>query len=54
MKINGYKINYSEEQLQDMLSKSVEIKLIDKEFSGYKKLSEGNKRLLNILLLLPK
>ena len=54
MKINGYKINYSEEQLQDMLSKSVEIKLIDKEFSGYKKLSEGNKKAIEHLVVAAK
>jgi len=50
MKINGYEIKYTEEQLCEMLSKSVEIKLIDKNFSGYKKLSAGNKKALEHLV----
>ncbi len=50
MKINGYEIKYTEEQLCEMLSKSVEIKLVDKNFSGYKKLSAGNKKALEHLV----
>lgn len=50
MEINGYKIKYNEEQLRDMLSKSVEIKLIDKDFPGYKNLSEGNKKAIEHLV----
>ncbi|MBP5399374.1 MAG: hypothetical protein J6Y53_03040 [Alphaproteobacteria bacterium] len=50
MQINGHKINYTAEKLQDMLSKSVEIKLIDKNFAGYKNLSAGNKKALEHLV----
>lgn len=46
MKINGFNIKYTENQLQDMLAKTVDINLIDKDFAGYQNLSEGNKKAL--------
>jgi hypothetical protein len=55
MKINGYEIALTEEQLDDILEyKTRQIKLIDKEFAGYKNLTEGNKKALEHLVLAAK
>ena len=55
MKINGYEIKYSEQDLEDKINnQTLEIKLITPEFEGYKNLSEGNKKLLNIWQMRPK
>ena len=50
MKINGYEIKYSEQDLEDKINnQTLEIKLITPEFEGYKNLSEGNKKALKHL-----
>ena len=55
MKIKGYEIALTEEQLDDILEhKTRQIKLIDKEFIGYKNLTEGNKKALEHLVLAAK
>ncbi len=50
MKINGFELNYSEEQFADMIDKMRKIELIDKDFSGYKNLSDGDKKALEHLV----
>lgn len=47
MKINNHEINYTEEQLKYMHDKQASIfDLIDRDFEGYKKLSDGDKKAL--------
>ena len=44
MKINGFDLNYSLEKFADMANNKMrKIELIDRDFEGYKNLSEGNK-----------
>lgn len=51
MKINGYEIKYSEQDLEDKINnQTLEIKLITPEFEGYKNLSEGNQKALKHLV----
>ena len=51
MKINGYELNVSEEFLDDIFAnKTREVKLVDKNFAGYKALTEGNKKALEHLV----
>ena len=51
MKINGYEIALSEEKLDDIINnQTLPIELIDKDFSGYKELSEGDKKALQYLV----
>jgi len=51
MNINGFELNYTEEQLRDMReNQSVKINLIDKDFDGYKNLSEKNQKALQHLV----
>lgn len=55
MEINGYKLALSEEQLDDIINnKCRTIELVDKNFSGYKNLTEGNKKALEHLVLAAK
>ena len=45
MKINGFELNYSAEEFADMVNNKMrKIELIDKDFEGYKNLSEGDKK----------
>lgn len=51
MKINGFELNYSEAEFAEMINNKMrKIELIDKEFDGYKELSEGDKKALNHLV----
>ena len=51
MKINGYEIKYTEDELADMMeNKSIAINLAGKDLDGYKNLSEGNKKALSHLV----
>lgn len=51
MKINGYEIALSEEKLDEILNtKTRDIQLINKDFAGYKNLTEGNKKALEHLV----
>ncbi len=51
MKINGYEIKYSEQDLENKINnQTLEIKLITPEFEGYKSLSEGNQKALKHLV----
>lgn len=51
MKINGYEIALSEEKLDEMINnQTLPIELIDKNFSGYKELSDGDKKALQYLV----
>ena len=51
MKINGYEITLSEEKLDEMINnQTLPIELIDKNFSGYKELSDGDKKALQYLV----
>lgn len=51
MKINGYEIALSEEQLDDIINNKMRtIELVSKEFEGYKNLTEGNKKALEHLV----
>ena len=51
MKILGYEIALSEEELDDIINnKTRHIKLIDKNFPGYQNLTEGNKKALEHLV----
>ncbi len=51
MKINEYEISLKEEELDDILShKTRKIELIDRDFSGYQNLTEGNKKALEHLV----
>ena len=51
MKINGYEIALSEEKLDEMINnQTLPIELIDKDFSGYKELSDGDKKALQYLV----
>lgn len=51
MKINGYELNVSEEFLDDILNnKTRTVELVDKNFAGYKNLTEGNKKALEHLV----
>ena len=51
MKINGYEIKFSEQDLEDKINnQTLEIKLITPEFEGYKNLSEGNQKALKHLV----
>lgn len=51
MNINGFELNYTEEQLHDMReNQSIKINLIDKDFEGYKELSEKNQKALQHLV----
>lgn len=55
MKINGYEIALAEEQLDEILEhKTRQIKLIDKDFTGYQNLTDGNKRALDHLVIAAK
>ena len=49
MKINGFDLNYSSEEFADMCTKMRKIELIDRDFEGYKNLSEGDKKALDHL-----
>lgn len=45
MKINGYEIALSEAQLDDIINNRMRrVKLVSKDFAGYKNLTEGNKK----------
>ena len=47
MKIKGYEIALTEEQLDDIINNQmIDIELISKEFPGYQNLSEGDKKAL--------
>lgn len=51
MKINGYEIAYSENELQDMVeNKMRQVELVGKDFEGYKNLSDGDKKALEHLV----
>ena len=51
MKINGYEIALSEEELDDIITHKMRtIDLISKDFEGYKNLTEGNKKALDHLV----
>ena len=51
MIINGYKIAIDEDKLDKMISEQMtDVVLIDKNFDGYKNLSEGNKKALDHLV----
>ena len=55
MKINGYEIAYSENELKDMVeNKMRQVELIDKNFEGYKILADGDKKALEHLLMAAK
>ena len=55
MKINGYEIAYSEDELKDMVeNKMRQVPLIDKNFEGYKNLAEGDKKVLEHLVVAAK
>ena len=51
MKIEGYEIALTEEELDEIIEKKTrQIKLIDKDFIGYQQLTEGNKKALQHLV----
>lgn len=51
MKINGYEIAYSENELKDMVeNKMRQVELADKNFEGYKNLADGDKKALEHLV----
>lgn len=51
MKINGYEIALSEAQLDDIINNRMRrVKLVSKDFAGYKNLTEGNKKALEHLV----
>lgn len=50
MKINGYELNLSEEQLDDILNKMRPIEFIGPEFEGYERLSTSDKQALEHLV----
>lgn len=51
MKINGYELNLSEEQLDDIINNKMRtIELVDKNFPGYQNLTDGNKKALQHLV----
>lgn len=51
MKINGYEINYSEEELtKKTTDKTIVVELFSKDFIGYKNLKEGDKKALQHLV----
>lgn len=51
MKIKGYEIALTEEQLDDIINNQmIDIELISKEFPGYQNLSEGDKKALEYLV----
>lgn len=51
MKINGYELNLSEEQLDDIINNKMRtIELVDKNFPGYQNLTDGNKKALEHLV----
>lgn len=51
MKINGYEIALSEDDLDKKLNQeTIAVELISKEFDGYKKLSDGDKKALEHLV----
>ena len=51
MKINGYELALSEEQLDEILdSKTRHINFVDETFSGYQNLTDGNKKALQHLV----
>ncbi len=55
MKINGYELNVSEDFLDDIFAhKTRTIELVNKDFPGYRNLTEAIRRRLSIWLLLPK
>ena len=50
MKIKGYEVNFTEEELDKILAdKTRSIELISREFEGYKKLSIGDKKAIDHL-----
>ena len=55
MKINGYEIAYSEKELKDMVENKMRpVCLVDRNFDGYKKLSDGDKKALEHLVVAAK
>lgn len=51
MKINGFDVAYSEEELAEIVDhKMRKIELVDKNFEGYKKLGEGDRKALEHLV----
>ena len=51
MKINGYEIALSEEELDKIINEQTQpIELISKDFKGYEELSEGDKKALQHLV----
>ncbi len=51
MKINGYEIALSEDDLTHKIEhETIDINLIDKDFAGYKALSDGNKKAFHHLI----
>lgn len=51
MKINGYEINFSEKQLDKILKEQTRsIELISRDFDGYQKLPEGDKKAIEHLV----
>lgn len=51
MKIKGYEINFSEQELDDVLHNQMrQIEFISKDFEGYKQLPEGDKKALEHLV----
>ena len=50
MKIKGYEVNFTEEELDEILAdKTRSIELISREFNGYKKLPIGDKKTIDHL-----
>ena len=50
MKINGFELNYSAEKFAEMTEQMRKVELIDNDFTGYKNLSEGDKKALTHLV----
>ncbi len=50
MKINGFELNYTADEFAGMIEKMRKIELIDKDFSGYNNLSDGDKKALTHLV----
>ena len=51
MIINGYELNYTPEEFADMANNKMrKIELVDKNFAGYKSLSQGDKKALEHLV----
>ena len=51
MKIKGYEVNFSEEELDNILTeKTRNIELISREFEGYKNLPVGDKKAIDHLI----